>query len=192
MNSGLHRYLQLPVKFNPISFTVNETKSVDKKHFSAAQLDSDFTSWLQEHKLSVLYGTYFYNQPNIKYGLHIDRPDTTVKHAHLNFVFNGKPSWWVWYKLKSSANTSAHSSGMCLPNTSFKEEDCEEIYRAACTDANEGQASIINGSVIHSLINGGQTRHCYLLYLGWNNQPVFWNDLVERLQSYIVEEIDYA
>lgn len=186
MKTRCHRKLLLPVKFTPIDFNMGP-KNFLESSFTEDQMNDDIRDWLKSLNLQFRYGRYFHAKTSIKYAIHTDGVDTPSDLTFFNFVFGGLDSYLEWFELLPGKSAIPYINQVAAKTNGFNEADCVEIYRASCSEAELGFASLVNGGIPHTVVNGPAFRRCYSLVLGRDNKRLNWDELDTILSPFIVE-----
>jgi hypothetical protein len=159
--------LQLPDLFVQCYQDINNTLSLEKV-LPISDINIEFRDWLASLNIGLDNCSRFFSAfPYHKYTLHKDisyasevskRVTDCVK---INIIYNSRESRMKWYSLKPDKAPRFIPNKVGEKLRIYNEEDCDVLFEAETN----GSAYLINGMVIHTLINGNSTRHCYSMPL---------------------------
>lgn len=159
--------LQIPNIFVQCYQDIKIDKSLEKI-LPTNDINIEFKEWLASLNIGLDNCSRFFSAfPYHKYTLHKDigyaselakRVTDCVK---INLIYNSNNSKMKWYSLKPDRFPRVIQNKVGEDLNTYNEEDCDVLFEAETN----GSAYLINGMVIHTLINGNSTRHCYSMPL---------------------------
>lgn len=188
MNNTLYQELQIPDLFVPCYKDKIFDRSVEM-HLPLININKEFKYWLASLNIGLNSCRFFSAEPGHKYTLHKDISYSTetagmiTNCVKLNLIYNASNSKMIWYEEISNVAPTIVRNKVGDELRIYKKEQCSVIFESKVV----GPACLINGLVIHTMINGNTTRHCYslpLIDLTTNNR-LTWDDAVNRLSRYI-------
>lgn len=189
-----HRKIKLPVEFIPVDFGMGPNDPHMESKFKEGQVNKEFRDWLSSMGIRTQGGRYFHNPPFNKYNLHVDinlisldDPEPTPSIPYLNLVYGGQGSHMKWYEILPGKvrDTYINKVGCIVPK--YNENECKEIYMAECIQAEDGFANLINGGIIHTMINGPNPRRCYSVILCKGLKRLNWEEIYPILEPYFID-----
>lgn len=187
MHNIFYRSLKIPDLFVPCYKDVIFEQSVER-HLPLAHINDDFKDWLRSLNIGLSNCRFFSALPYHKYTLHKDvsySNEQTIKNCvKINIIYNAENSRMKWYKENPNVLPTIIDNKVGEKLRIYKEEDCSQVYE---TEA-DGPSCLINGIHIHTLINGGLTRHCYSMPLVnfTTRIRLTWEEAEELLADYII------
>ena len=188
MNNNVYRELQIPNLFIPYYKDMVFNSSVEMR-LLLSQINADFINWLTTLNIGVRNCRFFSAEPSDKYVLHKDIDWNNEKNktfndcVKLNIIYNASNSKMIWYEERPGLVPNIIRNAVGEELRTYNKENCSVVFESLVI----GPSCLVNGMVIHTMINGNTTRHCYslpLIDLTTSNR-LTWDDAVNRLSKYI-------
>ena len=158
--------LQIPNIFVQCYQDIKIDKSLEKI-LPINDINIEFKEWLASLNIGLDSCRFFSAEPGDKYVLHKDisyaseLSNRVTDCVKINLIYNSNNSKMKWYELKPDRSSSVVYNKVGEKLKIYNEEDCDVVFEE---DTN-GPACLINGMIIHTLLNGNSTRHCYSMPL---------------------------
>lgn len=158
--------LQIPNIFVQCYQDIKIGKSLEKI-LPINDINIEFKQWLASLNIGLDSCRFFSAEPGNKYVLHKDisynseLSNRVTDCVKINLIYNSDNSKMKWYELKPDRSSSVVYNKVGQKLKIYNEEDCDVVFEE---DTN-GPAHLINGMIIHTLLNGNSTRHCYSMPL---------------------------
>jgi hypothetical protein len=181
--------LQIPNIFVQCYQDIKIDKSLEKI-LPTNDINIEFKEWLASLNIGLDSCRFFSALPYHQNALHKDisyaseLSNRVTDCVKINLIYNSNNSKMKWYELKPDRSSRVIYNKVGEKLKTYYEEDCDVVFEA---DTN-GPAHLINGMIIHSLLNGDSIRHCYSMPLVnlTTNIRLTWDEANKMLSSYML------
>jgi hypothetical protein len=183
-------YVPLNLDIYPLTRPIENCPKFLHAHISLSEVNPDFISLLNDLGLYIKATHLFYKDidpipnrlPHVDY---IDGMDykTGCDHARLNFVYKGKDSKMLWYKIKDNVQPKDVKQGGLINYVQYRFKELE--LAAATTIINK--PCIVQVGQPHRIINSVEERYCLSFKLKRmdSNSTLTMNEMIENFKDYI-------
>jgi len=153
-------------------------------------INIEFKEWLASLTIGLDSCRFFGAEPGDKYGLHKDisyaseLSNRVTDCVKINLIYNSNNSKMMWYELKPDRSSRVIHNKVGEKLKIYNEEDCDVVFE----ENTNGPAHLINGMIIHTLLNGNSTRHCYSMPLVNLTTKIrlTWDEANKMLSPYVL------
>lgn len=170
--------LKLPFETDMRSKVEKDLDFRKLNHFSFEENDFDprVLAFLDERGLQVSHYEVFYTPPRAMLAVHADgaKLSNIIK---LNWVFGGKDSRMMWWKLKSDDALKLLETNIGTPYLYAEQKNCIMVESVAITSP-----TLVNVGQLHSVINTGpERRWCLSVVLAKKgvDKNLEWDEAME-------------
>jgi hypothetical protein len=166
MSNIYYQELNIPNIFVQCYQDIKINKSFEKI-LPIDDINIEFKEWLASLNIGVDNCRFFSALPYHKYTLHKDvsyvseLSNRITDCVKINLIYNSTNSKMCWYSLKPDRSPSFIYNKVGERIKIYNEEDCNFIFEASAN----GPACLVNGMIIHTLLNGNSKRDCYSMPL---------------------------
>jgi hypothetical protein len=181
--------LQIPNIFVQCYQDIKIDKSLEKI-LPINDINIEFKEWLASLNIGLDSCRFFSAEPGAKYPLHKDisyaseLSNRVTDCVKINLIYNSNNSKMKWYSPQPSKSPNIIRNAVGELLKIYNETDCDVVFEADT----DGPAHLINGMIIHTLLNGNSTRHCYSMPLVNLTTKIrlTWDEANKMLSPYVL------
>jgi hypothetical protein len=173
--------IDINLNLNPLKEGIDVKSYGTEIHtrFSISDINPDLIILLERLDLKILLVELFYTKPHTFTGIHIDV--TGGDYTKLNYIFGGKDSLMMWYKVKDNVVKSTSKTSI---NTSYISYNPLEV--SLIDKRSVRFPSIVQVGIPHNIINYSEPRYCLSIVLVRNTgERLTIKDSIELFSNYI-------
>lgn len=182
-----HKNLKIPNLFVPYELDYD---SFVELPLQRSKINSEFLVWLEDLNLNFDSASRFFNSiPFQEYSLHTDySADIPLENCiKLNLIYDSSNTMMSWWNCKEGYRGELRNNFQNEIIRYYDKTRCDLVH-LAITD----QHCLINGGVIHSMVNSqnhGRKRKCYSFALVDKNsgERITWEQGIQIFNHYIVD-----
>ena len=147
--------------------------------FPISDINPDLILLLKSLDLKILLAELFYTKPRTITGIHIDV--TGGDYTKLNYIFNGKDSAMMWYKVKDDVVKTTSKTSINTSYISYNSLEVDMIDKQSVKFP-----SIVQAGIPHNIINYSEPRYCLSIVLVKSTgERLTMKDSIELFSNYI-------